>query len=103
MSESPDPCEASMSLTCPPGHSPRVEPTDLAAAIPNRRLPTDLPGMSARATACDPTDKPSFHRSPVGREYAAAAEEVQAPVAVPFRTQHPLGAVVNRPSVWSDR
>jgi hypothetical protein len=21
----------------------------------------------------------------------------------PFRTQHPLGAVVNRPSVWSDR
>ena len=25
------------------------------------------------------------------------------PVAVPFRTQHPLGAVVNRPSVWSDR
>ena len=26
-----------------------------------------------------------------------------APLAVPFRTQHPLGAVVNRPSVWSDR
>jgi hypothetical protein len=25
------------------------------------------------------------------------------PVTVPFRTQHPLGAVVNRPSVWSDR
>ncbi|MCW2761514.1 MAG: hypothetical protein JWR85_1715 [Marmoricola sp.] len=25
------------------------------------------------------------------------------PVVVPFRTQHPLGAVVNRPSVWSDR
>ncbi len=22
---------------------------------------------------------------------------------MPFRTQHPLGAVVNRPSVWSDR
>jgi hypothetical protein len=25
------------------------------------------------------------------------------PLALPFRTQHPLGAVVNRPSVWSDR
>jgi hypothetical protein len=25
------------------------------------------------------------------------------PAAVPFRTQHPLGAVVNRSSVWSDR
>jgi hypothetical protein len=25
------------------------------------------------------------------------------PVPVPFCTQHPLGAVVNRPSVWSDR
>jgi hypothetical protein len=24
-------------------------------------------------------------------------------VSVPFRTQHPLGAVVNRPSVCSDR
>ena len=22
-------------------------------------------------------------------------------LSVPFRTQHPLGAVVNRPSVWS--
>jgi hypothetical protein len=28
---------------------------------------------------------------------------VGVPVVVPFRTQHPLGAVVNRPSVWSDR
>jgi hypothetical protein len=25
------------------------------------------------------------------------------PVPIHFRTQHPLGAVVNRPSVWSDR
>jgi len=25
------------------------------------------------------------------------------PVNVPLRTQHPLGVVVNRPSVWSDR
>jgi len=28
---------------------------------------------------------------------------VTSPWEVPFRTQHPLGAVVNRPSVWSDR
>jgi hypothetical protein len=25
------------------------------------------------------------------------------PLVVPFRTQHPLGVVVNRPSVWPDR
>jgi transposase-like protein len=30
-------------------------------------------------------------------------ERRRVPVTVPFRTQHPLGAVVNRPSVWSDR
>jgi hypothetical protein len=26
-----------------------------------------------------------------------------APLGVPFRTQHRLGAVVNRPSVWCER
>lgn len=31
------------------------------------------------------------------------SEAFDASVGVPFRTQHPLGAVVNRPSVWSDR
>jgi hypothetical protein len=34
---------------------------------------------------------------------AAVLDARRVPVAVPFRTQHPLGAVVNRPSVWSDR
>jgi hypothetical protein len=36
---------------------------------------------------------------------ASMAGQITAgrPVRHPFRTQHPLGAVVNRPSVWSDR
>jgi hypothetical protein len=34
---------------------------------------------------------------------AAVLDARRVPVTVPFRTQHPLGAVVNRPSVWSDR
>jgi len=34
---------------------------------------------------------------------AAVLDARRVPVAVPFRTQHPLGAVVNRPSVWPDR
>ncbi len=29
--------------------------------------------------------------------------QAKCPQGVPFRTQHPLVAVVNRPSVWSDR
>ena len=29
--------------------------------------------------------------------------EAECPQRVPFPTQHSLGAVVNRPSVWSDR
>jgi putative transposase len=37
------------------------------------------------------------------RGFRAALKARGAPVGVPFRTQHPLGAVVNRPSVWSDR
>jgi len=34
---------------------------------------------------------------------AAVLDARRVPVTVPFRTQHPLGAVVNRPSVRSDR
>ncbi len=34
---------------------------------------------------------------------AVVLDARRVPVTVPFRTQHPLGAVVNRPSVWSDR
>jgi hypothetical protein len=30
-------------------------------------------------------------------------ETTEVLVAVPFRTQHPLGVVVNRPTVWPDR
>ncbi len=33
----------------------------------------------------------------------SASYAAKCPVRVPFRAQHPLGAVVNRPSVWSDR
>jgi hypothetical protein len=29
--------------------------------------------------------------------------QAECPQGVPFRTQHPLGVVVNRPSVWPDR
>jgi hypothetical protein len=29
--------------------------------------------------------------------------QAECPQGVPFRTQHPLGAVVNRPAVWPDR
>ena len=32
-----------------------------------------------------------------------ARMQAECPTGVPFRTQHPLGAVVNRSSVWSDR
>src|SRR3954454_10488349 len=40
-----------------------------------------------------------------GADTAATRRHIEAecPQRVPFRTQHPLGAVVNRPSVWSDR
>src|SRR3954453_3877549 len=40
-----------------------------------------------------------------GSDTAATRRHIEAecPQRVPFRTQHPLGAVVNRPSVWSDR
>jgi zinc D-Ala-D-Ala carboxypeptidase len=34
---------------------------------------------------------------------ATTAAQSAAPLTVPFPTQHPLGAVVNRPPVWSDR
>ena len=37
------------------------------------------------------------------RGSAAVLDARRVPVTVPFRTQRPLGAVVNRPSVWSDR
>ena len=40
-------------------------------------------------------------RAPWGS--AAVLDARRVPVTVPFRTQHPLGGVVNRPSVWSDR
>ena len=32
-----------------------------------------------------------------------ARMQVECPQGVPFRTQHPLGVVVDRPSVWPDR
>ena len=32
-----------------------------------------------------------------------ARMQAECPQGVPFRTQHPLGVVVNRPSVWPDR
>jgi hypothetical protein len=32
-----------------------------------------------------------------------ARMQAECPQRVPFRTQHPLGVVVNRPSVWPDR
>jgi hypothetical protein len=42
-------------------------------------------------------DRLARHRRPI------ASARRSSPQRVPFRTQHPLGAVVNRPSVWSDR
>ena len=38
-----------------------------------------------------------------GLRWKGARLQVECPQAVPFRTQHPLGVVVNRPSVWPDR
>ena len=51
---------------------------------------------------------PGIHRAGLtgrarGRCGGAPGTRPRVPVRVPFRTQHPLGAVVNRPSVWSDR
>ena len=44
-----------------------------------------------------PTGHEPVKDTPGGRDL------IDLPVVVPFRTQHPLGVVVNRPSVWPDR
>jgi hypothetical protein len=41
--------------------------------------------------------------TPLVKVMAVRAPRCRVYVGVPFRTQHPLGVVVNRPSVWPDR
>ncbi len=63
---------------------------------------------TTQGVAVSPHVHRAFHRAGLtgrarGRCGGAPANRPRVPVRVRFRTQHPLGAVVNRPSVWSDR
>jgi hypothetical protein len=99
------PCGAASDSVCTP--TPRANPPgegDAYAPVVQRHASgNDSGGVPHRA----PSHGHSTGRVLRDSQAPAATERLlfpgRRPRGVPFRTQHPLGAVVNRPSVWSDR
>src|SRR5439155_16852989 len=81
---------------CPKARA-RLDRRRARVSTPERRVPRLTPRH------CDTSPGGSYGTP--GADTAATRRHIEAecPQRVPFRTQHPLGAVVNRPSVWSDR
>src|SRR5215210_157760 len=79
---------------------PRRAPDLTAVAL---RFNAGAAGVPVDARHCDTSPGGSYGTP--GADTAATRRHIEAecPQRVPFRTQHPLGAVVNRSSVWSDR
>ena len=80
---------------------PRRAPDLTAVALAFQRRKRRVSRLTPRH--CDTS--PGGPYGTPGADTAATRRHIEAecPQRVPFRTQHPLGAVVNRPSVWSDR
>src|SRR4051794_10302553 len=78
----------------------------LVSSMPGGRSSTErLAAATSRLTPRHCDTSPGGSYGTPGADTAATRRHIEAecPQRVPFRALHPLGAVVNRPSVWSDR
>jgi hypothetical protein len=102
--------------TAPPRRSRSLRAVDLRARwssgaraarscvgrlLPPRERERRVSRLTARHRDTSPGG--SYGTPRAGAAAKGARTQAECPQGVPFRTQHPLGVVVNRPSVWPDR